>query len=140
MYTFLEKNVLDRCKFDYGLVVDPSITSWDIPPPFGAAAVVVSNAQLISAANGGYTGIYKKANFALDFYAEETDLLGWWICKEEVGEDKSYPSGITDLEIADDLLASGLQYKTGWMNSDNSGEGTAHLIIWSSMYFSHSFH
>lgn len=101
----------------------------------GAAQIVASNAQLISTTNGGYIGIYKKASFALDFLAEEIDLLGWWSCAEELGKDKSYltdvATGWSDQQIVADLRDAGLSYEQAWMTSDGSADGTAHLITWS---------
>ena len=136
----IEKTVFDRCHFDIGLVVNSSVKWWDVPPPNSAAAIVASNAQIFSEINGGFIGIYNKASFAVDFSAEEKDLMGWWTCTEEVGKDKSYKSlpasdGFDDPEIAAELYKVGLQYENAWMVRDLHNElGTAHLIIWSSKH------
>lgn len=130
-----QEKLVSRCPFQAGLVVKApgsDSTLWPIPPANGKPALVVSNAQIISGDNGGLIGIYKKANYALDFYAQNSDLLGWWSCQAD-GQVLTYPLSYTQTEISHDLWSRQLQYDATHINADNNSNGSfTHLILWSS--------
>lgn len=131
------KEVPDRCPFTHGLVVSPNST-WVYPPATDKPATVASNAQFISQSNNGLVGVYRKANFALDFSAQPDDLLGSWVCKENTTlRDKLYVSQTED-EIILDLFDNNLQYITDESQTDDiQGPGNltfTQLVSWSSSW------
>jgi len=124
-------NVHGRCSFGTGLIIPYSFSSdgwWLIPPFNGAPYLVVANAQITSAANGGLVGVYWKANRDIHFQADDVDLAGSWGCTEE--GDIIYPADMTMSEITGDLFQRGYLYHLDAPGcSTHYGNGTfSHFI------------
>ena len=126
-----ERDIVSRCLFGQGLVVESSKSSWGTPPPNSKASLIVSNAQIFSFDNQGAVGIYRKVNSDVNFYAEYEDLLGWWNC-EDVGQDETYDPSVSVGDLTESLVQLGLLYPLAWTNSDNHGDLSTHAISWSS--------
>jgi hypothetical protein len=124
--------------FGTGLVVASSIADipdvspfWQSPPQDGAPYVVVQQAQVTSAANGGIVGVYWKANRDLTFRADTLDVAGQWNCTD-VDDDIYYYPNATLISISTDLFQRGYLYRpippaTGYSNYGN--ETTSHVIF-----------
>ncbi|KAH6669343.1 hypothetical protein B0J14DRAFT_672252 [Halenospora varia] len=123
----------DRCTFGNGLVVNASSMNWEVPPFNSRAQLVAASSQTISSFNGGYIGIYKKANGAQNFSADASDVLGSWNCSD-VHHDLNFAPTVLADDIVTSLQNSGLQYNSTWrtMVSSDSGRRSTQLITWSS--------
>ncbi|OAP56975.1 hypothetical protein AYL99_09087 [Fonsecaea erecta] len=123
----LIKSVLvhDRCQFGTGLVVSSALVQkvpWN-----GAPYTVVSQAQVISLLNDGLQGIYRKANRALDFSADASDVLGAWHCVRNPLE-LDYPWDVSASDIVASLQQHDLLYETPCYVDANLGN-ISHLVI-----------
>lgn len=128
-----------RCTFGLGLILDESSGSLESPSPNGAPTFVVTQAQATSLNNTGLHGIYRKANNATNFRADQDDYLGSWTCADQgtTTFDTSYTAG----DIVTALQTQGLLFNGsaigGAVNGpagkqfDSTGNFT-HLVAWSS--------
>jgi len=127
-----------RCPFGTGLVVASSLAGipdvsifWQSPPSNGAPYVVVQQAQLTSAANGGMVGVYWKANRDLTFRADTLDVAGQWNCTD-VDDDIYYYPTASLTSIAADLFQRGYLYRPippGSAYTNYGNQTTSHLIL-----------
>ncbi|KIX98010.1 uncharacterized protein Z520_06089 [Fonsecaea multimorphosa CBS 102226] len=123
----LIKSVLvhDRCQFGTGLVVQSALIEG--VPWNGAPYTVVSQAQTTSLLNDGLQGVYRKANRAVDFSADATDLLGNWHCVRNSLE-LDYPWDVSVDDIVVSLQQHDLLYDTPYAVSASIGN-ISHLVI-----------
>ncbi|OQU99754.1 hypothetical protein CLAIMM_05341 [Cladophialophora immunda] len=117
--------VHDRCQFGTGLVV--SSANIELVPWNGAPYTVVSQAQTTSLLNGGLQGVYRKANRAVNFSADVTDLLGQWNCVRNSLE-LDYPWDVSFNDIVTSLQQHDLLYDTPYSVYATVGN-VSHLVI-----------
>lgn len=114
-----------RCPFHIGLVLNTS-TAHYYPSIYGAAYRWASTAQLFSIYNGGYMGIYKKLDNNTYFLADESDVVGYWLCNPDGGP-KTYSNSIYDAEIWEDMRKQGLLYQYGWSSNISDVEDSGQI-------------
>lgn len=128
-----------RCLFGQGLVLDQDAGSLYTPSPNGAPVFIVTQAQATSLNNSGLHGIYRKANNATNFRADEEDYLGTWNCSDQ--GTANFDTSQTAADIIASLQSQGLLFNGSNIGSsvfgpagdqyDSVGDFT-HLVAWSS--------
>jgi hypothetical protein len=109
------------------------IPTFNVIPNNGNPYQVAAQAQLTSQANGGKMGIFWKVNRALNFCADDTDIIGSWSCQDQK-KDQQYPPEMKPLAIVDDLQTKHLLFPgTSLHDVTEWGNGSSgHLVAWTS--------
>lgn len=101
--------IVSRCEFGRGVICNlPNNTMLNAPARENPSVAVVQQAQNNSIANGGLSGIFRKANTDPYFRADPEDLLGTWVCEFTGNDTYPYTANMTD--IVTDLIHEGRLY------------------------------
>jgi hypothetical protein len=127
-------SVPTRCVFNQGMVISPTkVSTFDVIPNNGIPYQVAAQAQLTSQVNGGKAGIYWKVNRALNFRADDEDVIGSWTC-QDLKQDQTYSPEEAAQDIVDDLQNKDLLFHGTSLHDVSSwGNGSSgHLVAWTS--------
>jgi hypothetical protein len=87
-----QQQVQGLCPFNEGLVFNNSkMDTFYVPPNNDMPALIAGNAQITSLANGCLTGIMRKVDKNPLLCANEADIVGTWLCRQN-GADVSFPT------------------------------------------------
>jgi hypothetical protein len=117
-----------RCPFKEGIVLAPTNAAI-FPSNNGAAYLWAANAQLTSYFNGGFLGIYARADNSTGFCAADEDVLGFWNCSIN-GDPVTYSTAdFNDDEIVSDLQKQSLLYENFAAANVTDGDSETRQLV-----------
>lgn len=122
-----------RCTFQQGVAIPTTPVDYvAIPDNQNRLYDTIAQAITTNIRNGGKQGIFGKANSAINFRADDTDVLGRWNCTRD-GLPAIFPSSNTPEDVQANLTNSGRLFGNalgGCWGGDPDGSTSRHFL-WS---------